>query len=65
MKGKIEILVISNRYKDTIEDLIDSSDIELPNLLRLVNKRLYNIILGSKNSLITKPKLGKKTLNGL
>lgn len=41
-------MAICNQYKNTLEDLVDISDIELPNILRPVDKRLCNIMLGSK-----------------
>ena len=31
---KSEILAITNRYKDTLDDLVDSSDLEHPKRLR-------------------------------
>ena len=31
---KSEILVIPNRYKDTLDDLVNSSDLEHPEMLR-------------------------------
>lgn len=39
-KKNFEIVVISNRYKDTLDDFIDSSNLKSP--LRPVDKRLRN-----------------------
>lgn len=36
---KIEILAIFHNYKDNLEDLVDSSDIECLNMLGPVDKR--------------------------
>lgn len=41
-------MAISNKYKDLLNNFIDSSDFEF--LLRLINKKLYNLPK-SKNSL--------------
>lgn len=48
-KGRIEILVISNRYKNILGDFIDSLDIEFPIMPRSMSKRSYNIIANSKD----------------
>lgn len=61
---KTEILEVSNRYKDTLENLIDSSNIKLLNILKSFDQRLHNIMLGSEDSL-TDPKLDENILNGL
>lgn len=37
-------MTISNKYKNTLEDLIDSSNIEPSNILRLVYKNLRNVM---------------------
>lgn len=42
-KQKSEILEISNRYKDTLNDLVDNSDLELPETLRLNGQRQGNL----------------------
>ena len=58
MKGKFEIMAIPNKYKDTFDDLIDSSDIkssdhpDSPNRPELIDKELHNVPK-SKNSLLT------------
>ena len=38
-KQKSEILAIPNRYKDTLDDLVDSSDLEHPEMLCLNGQR--------------------------
>lgn len=48
-KEKTEILVIANRYKDTLKDLIDSSNIESLIILRPVGKKLCNIMANLKD----------------
>lgn len=53
-------MAIFNRYKDTIEDLVDSLNIEPPILPRPVSKRLCNVIANLKDFL-TKPKLDNPT----
>lgn len=63
IEGKTEIIETFNRYKDTFEDFIDSLDIELLNIPKLVDKGLYNIMLNSKH-LPTKLKLDKNILDG-
>lgn len=55
---------ILNRYKDTLKNLVDGLDIELPNILRPIDKEPSNIMFGFKN-LPTKPKLDKNILNRL
>lgn len=62
-EAKTEIKGIFNRYKDTFEDLVNSSDIKPLNMPRPVDKRLHNIMLGSKDLLI-KPKLDENILDG-
>lgn len=62
VKQKSEILVIFNKYKDTFEDFIDSIDIKLTNILKLVYKKLYNIMPDFENSSI-EFKLDKNLLN--
>lgn len=49
VEKKTEIMVIPNRYKDTFEDIVDSSDIKPLNMLKLVDKSLYNIMPGFEN----------------
>ena len=34
---KLEILFICNKYKDTFKDLVDSSDVEYPTILKEIN----------------------------
>lgn len=46
------MLTIFNKYKDTLRDLVDSSDIEPPNMLKLIDKRLCNIMPDFENPLI-------------
>lgn len=58
VETKTEIMVIPNRYKDTFNDLIDSSDIKPLNMPRLVNKGLHNVMLSSENP-SNRPKLDK------
>lgn len=43
-------MAIFNKYKDTLDDLIDSVDTEFPNRLKLIDKELHNIFK-SKNAL--------------
>lgn len=62
VKEKTEILAISNRYKNILEDFVNSLDIKLSNMPKLINKEPYNIILGFENSL-TKLKLDKNFLD--
>lgn len=42
MEGSFEIAAISNRYKDTIDHFIDSSNIEFFDWPRLIDKGLCN-----------------------
>lgn len=51
-------MAIPNKYKDILEDFIDSSDIEPLNMPRPVNKGPRNIMPGSKNP-STEPELEK------
>lgn len=62
-EGKTEIMAIPNRYKDTFEDLLNSSDIKPPNMPRPVDKKLHNVMLGSEN-LPTELKLDKNISDG-
>ena len=39
---KSEILAIPNRYKDTLDDLVDSSDLEHPEMLRPNDQKQRN-----------------------
>lgn len=41
---KSKILVIFNKYKNTLNNFIDSSNIKSPNRLKSINKGLYNIL---------------------
>lgn len=50
-KKKSETVVISNKYKDTFDDFINSSDLELPDWLRPIDKRLYNVSRSVDNSI--------------
>lgn len=43
-------MVISNRYKDNLDDFINSSDLELPDWLRRIDKRLFNVPRSIDNS---------------
>lgn len=49
IKENSEIVAILNKYKVTLNDLIDNSDAKSPDQLGLINKRLYNA-LKSENS---------------
>ena len=40
--GKSEITAISNKYKNTLNDIIDSLDTEFPDLSRLIDKETHN-----------------------
>lgn len=51
VKKNSEIVAIPNRYKDTLNNLIDNSDAEFSDWLRLNNKGLRNL-LKSKSSLM-------------
>lgn len=62
-KRKTEIMAISNRYKDTLKNLIDSLNINPLNILKPVNKKSCNVMLGFKDPLID-PKLDKNISNG-
>ncbi len=42
MEANSEIMAIPNNYKNTLDNLIDSSDIESPDWLRPINKELCN-----------------------
>lgn len=64
MKEKIEILSIFYKDKDIFESLVDSSNIEFPNIIRLLNKRLYNVMPNSRDLLI-ELQLDKNLLNKL
>lgn len=41
-KKNSKIVAISNKYKDTLDNFIDSSNPEFLNWLKPINKRLYN-----------------------
>lgn len=55
-------MVIFNRYKDTLGDFVDSSNIKLLNMSRLVDKALCNVMLGFED-LSTKPEWDENILN--
>lgn len=57
-------MVILNRYTDIFEDLIDSSDIELPNMPKAVDKGMRNVMPSFEDPL-TESKLDKNILDGL
>ena len=42
-KQKSEILAIPNQYKNTLDDLVDSSDLEHPEILRPNGQRQRNL----------------------
>lgn len=42
VKNNFEMIVISNKYKNTLDDFINSSDIEFLNWPKLINKKLHN-----------------------
>lgn len=42
IKGNSKIVTISNKYKDTFDNLIDSSDAISPDWLGLIDKKLRN-----------------------
>lgn len=43
IEGKSQIITLFNKYKDTFDNFIDSSDAMSLNRLRPINKVLYNI----------------------
>ena len=45
-----EIVAIPNRYKDTLDDLIDSSDPESPDWAGLIDKRSRNAPMSESTS---------------
>ena len=45
-----EIVVISNQYKDTLNDFIDSLDSESPDLARSIDKRFRNTPMSEGSS---------------
>lgn len=51
VEEKIEILAILNKYKDIFEDLVDSLDMDTLDVLRPVDKKPYNVMLGLENPL--------------
>lgn len=57
MEGKSEIAVIFNNYKDTVDNLINSSDTksldwpDFPNRLKLIDKELRNTLKSKSGSL--------------
>ena len=55
-KQKSEILAIPNRYKDTLDDFIDSSDLEHPEMLRLNSQRQRNSMLETMTILLSDKK---------
>lgn len=61
---KTEIIAILNRYKNILEDFVDSSSMEPPNMPRLVIRKLSNIMPGFEDPL-TKRKLDQKFLSKL
>lgn len=64
MEKKIEILAILNKYKNAFENFINSSNIELLDILKLVDKKLHNNMSGSEDP-PTKFKLDKNLLDKL
>lgn len=57
-KKKSEIVIIQNKYKDILDDFINSSDtkfldqLDFLNQLKLIDRKLYNAFK-SRNSLLT------------
>lgn len=49
VEEKTEIMAISNRYKNILENLINSSNIKPSNMLKPVNKRPLNIMPNFKD----------------
>lgn len=59
-----KIKVIFNKYKDMLNNLIDSLDIKFSSILNLINKELYNVIPNSEEkSIKTKSKFINNFLN--
>lgn len=56
-------MAITNKYKNTLENFVDSSDIEPLIMSRQVDKKICNIMLGCENPPI-EPKLDKNILDG-
>lgn len=42
-KRNFEIVAIPNRYKDILDNLINSSDLESPDWSKLIDKKSHNI----------------------
>lgn len=59
---KIDIMAILNRYKDTLENLVDSLNIKPPKILKPIDKRPRNIMPSFEN-LLTEPELIKNILD--
>ena len=55
-KQDFEILVIPNQYKDTLDDLVDSSDLEHPKMLRPNSQKQSNSTpnLGDNDNLLVR-----------
>ena len=47
--GNSEIMAISIQYKDTLDDLINSSDPESPNQERPIDVRFYNVAMSESS----------------
>ena len=62
VKRKIKIMIIFNRYKDTLENLIYSSNIKLLDMPRLVDKGA-RIVMSSFKDLSTEFELDKNLLD--
>lgn len=49
-KENFEILIIFNLYKDTLDNFIDSSDLEFLDWARPINIRFYNTLKSKASS---------------
>lgn len=56
-------MAIFNKYKNNLNDLIDSSDIKFPDKPRLINKALGNISRSKSKLIKTKSELKKDLLD--
>lgn len=56
------MMAIFNIYKNIFEDFVNSSNIELSNMLKPVDKKLRNVMPGFENP-PTKSKLDENILN--
>lgn len=63
--GNLEIVAISKQYKDTLNDLINSSDLEFLDQAKPIDEKFWNTLISESSSpdLLKKNCLGEHLLN--